>query len=57
MVARNTHKEKPKRLSNYWAAKVLGVSKSHLGRVLRGVRSSKSLMDRYQRLLAEHAIK
>ena len=42
-------------LSNYRAAKLLGVSRSHLGKVLRGLRSSRSLMARYQDLLKGHA--
>lgn len=60
MVARNTSRNaapagKPNQralLSDYRAAKLLGVSRSHLSRVIRGLRDSKTLLARYQALRA-----
>jgi hypothetical protein len=44
-----------KPLSQVRAAKILGVTREHLNRVLRGHRSSHSLLSRHQKLLKEAA--
>lgn len=51
MLPRQSTGTKP-RISQAEAARLLGVSKFHLNRVLRGHRPSRSLMQRYQSLLA-----
>lgn len=57
MIASNTvripYSAKGKILTNYKAAKLLKVSLSHLGRVLKGQRVSKKLLSRYQELQAQ----
>lgn len=47
------HSGKNKVLTNYRAAKLLGVSLPHLGQVLNGKRQSKRLLARYGKLKAE----
>ncbi len=52
MLPAKPAKRKQERLSIRAAAKRLGVEQSHLNRVVRGLRESRSLMHRYRALKA-----
>lgn len=52
MTRQRNSSDKQERLTQTAAAKKLGVSREHLNRVLLGHRSSKSLLRKYNRLIA-----
>jgi len=56
MVARNTTSQKPGALDLQRRANALGVSKSHLSRVIAGQRESNSLSLRLVKLLDQEAL-
>lgn len=52
IVTRHTGKHKNNHLTQTEAAKILGVTREHLNRVLRGHRASRRLLGRYTTLCA-----
>lgn len=54
-VTRHTPKHTPKKPSQAWAAQRLGVTREHLNRVLKGRRTSRRLVQRYEALMGKVA--